>query len=83
MLRLRPIITGGTTYGRHQQGAPLRQWRYKSLRVSGQRVACFEASFQSQNELRKQHTKQTAVDDLKAEKEPRELSSLHTKYDVN
>eukprot|EP00965_Chrysotila_dentata_P263469 6214837-Pleurochrysis_carterae.AAC.2 len=45
--------------------------------------ACFEASYQRQNELTKQHTKQTAADDLQAEKEPRELSSLHTKHDVN
>eukprot|EP00965_Chrysotila_dentata_P189049 6173106-Pleurochrysis_carterae.AAC.1 len=35
------------------------------------------------NELTKQLTKQTAADDLQAEKEQRELSSLHTKHDVN
>eukprot|EP00965_Chrysotila_dentata_P104507 3451329-Pleurochrysis_carterae.AAC.1 len=34
MSRLRPIVTGGTTCGRHQYGALLRPWRYESLRVS-------------------------------------------------
>eukprot|EP00965_Chrysotila_dentata_P063706 2111059-Pleurochrysis_carterae.AAC.2 len=34
MSRLRPIITGGTTCGRHQYGAPLRPRRRESLHVS-------------------------------------------------
>eukprot|EP00965_Chrysotila_dentata_P159904 5281817-Pleurochrysis_carterae.AAC.1 len=39
MSRLRPIVTGGTTCGRHQYGdAPLRPWRYESLRVSAVRA---------------------------------------------
>eukprot|EP00965_Chrysotila_dentata_P010177 330776-Pleurochrysis_carterae.AAC.3 len=48
-------------------------------------VLCVLRGFVSerQNELTKQHTKQTAVDDTQAEKEPNELSSLHTKQDVN
>eukprot|EP00965_Chrysotila_dentata_P194471 6176389-Pleurochrysis_carterae.AAC.1 len=42
--------------GRHQYGAPLRGWRYE--RAARQRGAClFEASYQRQNELTKQHTK--------------------------
>eukprot|EP00965_Chrysotila_dentata_P013711 454003-Pleurochrysis_carterae.AAC.2 len=50
-----------------------------ALRVAArQRCACFEASYQRQNELTKQHTKQTAANDLHAENEPRELSSLET-----
>eukprot|EP00965_Chrysotila_dentata_P143987 4756042-Pleurochrysis_carterae.AAC.1 len=54
-----------------------------ALRVAArQRGACSEASYQRQN-LTKQHTKQTAADDLKAEKEAREWSSLSTKHDVN
>eukprot|EP00965_Chrysotila_dentata_P163191 5389663-Pleurochrysis_carterae.AAC.1 len=48
-----------------------------------QRNACFEALYQRQNKSTEQHTKQTVVDDTHAEKEPRELSSLHTKHDVN
>eukprot|EP00965_Chrysotila_dentata_P057540 1908724-Pleurochrysis_carterae.AAC.1 len=36
--------------------------------------ACFEASYQRQNELTKQDTKQTAADHLQAENEARELS---------
>eukprot|EP00965_Chrysotila_dentata_P185637 6128732-Pleurochrysis_carterae.AAC.1 len=32
--RLSLIVTRGATCGRHQYGAPLRSWRYKSLRVS-------------------------------------------------
>eukprot|EP00965_Chrysotila_dentata_P255102 6212101-Pleurochrysis_carterae.AAC.2 len=67
--------------GRHQNGAPLRPWRYE--RAARQRGACFEASYQRQNGLTKQHTKQTAADDLRAENEDWELSSLHTKYVVN
>eukprot|EP00965_Chrysotila_dentata_P256737 6212647-Pleurochrysis_carterae.AAC.2 len=55
-----------------------------ALRVAArQRGACLEASYQRQNELTKQHTKLTAADDLQAEKKLRELSSLHTKHDVN
>eukprot|EP00965_Chrysotila_dentata_P063440 2102887-Pleurochrysis_carterae.AAC.1 len=55
-----------------------------ALRVAArQRVACFEASYQRQNGLTKQHTKQTAADHSQAENESRELSSLHTKHDVN
>eukprot|EP00965_Chrysotila_dentata_P259844 6213702-Pleurochrysis_carterae.AAC.2 len=56
-----------------------------ALRVAArQRGACyFEASYQRQNELTIQHTKQTAADNLQAEKEPGELGSLHTKHDVN
>eukprot|EP00965_Chrysotila_dentata_P219997 6191494-Pleurochrysis_carterae.AAC.1 len=55
-----------------------------TLRVAArQRGACFAASYQRQNELTKQHTKQIAADDLQAEKEPRELGGLHTKHDVN
>eukprot|EP00965_Chrysotila_dentata_P104936 3465940-Pleurochrysis_carterae.AAC.2 len=50
-----------------------------ALRVAAhQGGACFEASYQRQNELTKQHAKQTAANDLQAEKELRELSSLHT-----
>eukprot|EP00965_Chrysotila_dentata_P159127 5256525-Pleurochrysis_carterae.AAC.1 len=30
-----------------------------------------------------EHTRQTAADDLQAVNEPRELSSLYTKHDVN
>eukprot|EP00959_Pyramimonas_sp_CCMP1952_P282253 5899458-Pyramimonas_sp.AAC.2 len=70
MSRLRPIVTGGTTCGRHQYGAPLRPWRYE--RAARQRGACFEASYQRQNELTKQHTKQTAAEHIQAENEPRE-----------
>eukprot|EP00965_Chrysotila_dentata_P066364 2197120-Pleurochrysis_carterae.AAC.1 len=81
MSRLRPIVTGGTTSGRHQCGAPLRPWRYD--RAARQRGARFEASYLRQNELTKQPTKQTAADHLQSENEPRELSSLHTKHDVN
>eukprot|EP00965_Chrysotila_dentata_P256666 6212621-Pleurochrysis_carterae.AAC.6 len=61
-------------------GAPLRPWRYE--RAARQRGACFEALYQTQNILTKQHTKHTAADDLQAENEPKELSSLHTKHDV-
>eukprot|EP00965_Chrysotila_dentata_P106122 3505216-Pleurochrysis_carterae.AAC.1 len=64
MSRLRPIVTGGTTCGRHEYGAPLRPQRYESLRLNA-------------------NTKQTEVDDIQEEKEPRELSSLHTKHGVN
>eukprot|EP00965_Chrysotila_dentata_P150600 4975266-Pleurochrysis_carterae.AAC.1 len=43
------------------------------LRVAAhQRGACFEASYQRQIKLTKQHTKQTAACDLQAEKEPKE-----------
>eukprot|EP00965_Chrysotila_dentata_P254961 6212048-Pleurochrysis_carterae.AAC.7 len=55
-----------------------------ALRVAArQRGACFEASYQRQNELTKQHTKQIAAEHLQAESELRELSSLHTKHDVD
>eukprot|EP00965_Chrysotila_dentata_P001880 62008-Pleurochrysis_carterae.AAC.3 len=55
-----------------------------ALRVAArQRGAWFEASYQRQNELTKQYTKQTAADDLQAEKEPWELSSLHPKHHVS
>eukprot|EP00965_Chrysotila_dentata_P090377 2982133-Pleurochrysis_carterae.AAC.1 len=84
MSRLRPIVTGGTTCRRHQYvqfGAPLQPWRYE--RAARQRGACFEASYQGQNELTKQHTKQTVADHLQAENEPKKMSSLHTKHDVN
>eukprot|EP00965_Chrysotila_dentata_P260064 6213770-Pleurochrysis_carterae.AAC.1 len=55
-----------------------------ALRVAArQHGACFEALYQRQNEVTKQNEKETAADDLQAEKEPRELSSLHTKHDVN
>ena len=74
-------LTGGTTCWRHQYGAPLRSWRYE--RAARQRVACFEASYQRQNELTKQDTKQTAADHLQAENEPSESSSLHAEQDVN
>eukprot|EP00965_Chrysotila_dentata_P132523 4382333-Pleurochrysis_carterae.AAC.1 len=49
-----------------------------ALRVAArQRGACFEASYQRQNEMAKQHsTKQTAADDFYAEKEPSKLNSL-------
>eukprot|EP00965_Chrysotila_dentata_P027335 908148-Pleurochrysis_carterae.AAC.1 len=57
MPRLRPIVTGGTTCGIHQYGAQLRPWRYE--RFARQSGACFEALHQRQNELTKQHTKQT------------------------
>eukprot|EP00965_Chrysotila_dentata_P052641 1746868-Pleurochrysis_carterae.AAC.1 len=67
--------------GRHQYSAQLRPWRYE--RAARQHGACFEASYQRQNELTKQHTKQTAADYSQAENERRELSSLHTKHDVN
>eukprot|EP00965_Chrysotila_dentata_P214151 6188055-Pleurochrysis_carterae.AAC.4 len=67
--------------GRHQYGALLRPWRYEL--TARQRCACFEALHQRQNELTKQHTKETAVDDLQVEKKSRELSSLHIKHDVN
>eukprot|EP00965_Chrysotila_dentata_P103499 3416320-Pleurochrysis_carterae.AAC.3 len=70
MSRLRPIVTGGTTCGRHQDDAPLRPWRYE--RATHQRGACFEASYQRHNELTKQHTNTTAADHLQAENEPRE-----------
>eukprot|EP00965_Chrysotila_dentata_P086695 2861689-Pleurochrysis_carterae.AAC.1 len=54
-----------------------------ALRVAArQRGACFEASYQGQNELPKKFTKQTAADDLQAENEPRELTSLHTNHDA-
>eukprot|EP00965_Chrysotila_dentata_P255128 6212111-Pleurochrysis_carterae.AAC.1 len=53
-----------------------------ALRVAArQRGACFEALYQRQNGLTKQHTKQTAADDLQVENELRELSSLQTKHD--
>eukprot|EP00965_Chrysotila_dentata_P151444 5005035-Pleurochrysis_carterae.AAC.1 len=41
--RLRPIVTGGTTCGRHQydRDAPLRPWRYE--RAARQQGARFEA----------------------------------------
>eukprot|EP00965_Chrysotila_dentata_P176726 5836661-Pleurochrysis_carterae.AAC.1 len=68
MSRLRPIVTGGTTCGRHQYGAPLRPWRYELLRVSAVRASrLLEASYPRPNELTKQHTEQTAADDLQAE----------------
>eukprot|EP00965_Chrysotila_dentata_P007261 235649-Pleurochrysis_carterae.AAC.1 len=60
MSRLRPIVTGSTTCGRYQYGALLRPWRNK--RAAFQRGACFEASYQKQNELTKRHTKETAAD---------------------
>eukprot|EP00965_Chrysotila_dentata_P043843 1457401-Pleurochrysis_carterae.AAC.1 len=44
---------------------------------------CVLRGFVSENKLTEQHTKQIAADDLPADKEPRELSSLHTKHDVN
>eukprot|EP00965_Chrysotila_dentata_P111829 3698464-Pleurochrysis_carterae.AAC.1 len=82
MSRLRPIVTGGTTGGRHQYGVPPRPWRYERAALN-QRAACFEAVYQQQNELTKQQTKQTVADDLLAENEPRKLCVLHTKHDVN
>eukprot|EP00965_Chrysotila_dentata_P047446 1573547-Pleurochrysis_carterae.AAC.1 len=39
MSRFRPIVTGGTTCGRHQYGAQLRPWSYESLRVSAVRAS--------------------------------------------
>eukprot|EP00965_Chrysotila_dentata_P061510 2036601-Pleurochrysis_carterae.AAC.1 len=55
-----------------------------ALRVAARkRGACFEASYQRQNELTKQHSRQIAADHLQAENERRDLSSLHTKHDVN
>eukprot|EP00965_Chrysotila_dentata_P090622 2991461-Pleurochrysis_carterae.AAC.1 len=66
---------------RQQYGAPLRPRRYE--RAARQRGACFEAAYQRHNELTKRHTKQTAAEHLQAEKEPRKLSSLHTKHDVH
>eukprot|EP00965_Chrysotila_dentata_P221944 6192681-Pleurochrysis_carterae.AAC.1 len=39
MPRLRPIVTGGTTCGRHHYGTPLRSWCYESRRVSAVRVS--------------------------------------------
>eukprot|EP00965_Chrysotila_dentata_P201333 6180511-Pleurochrysis_carterae.AAC.2 len=69
----------------HKWETPVR-WSATAvtLRVAArQRGACFKASYQRQNELTKQHTEQTAADDLQAEKEERDLSSLHTKHHVN
>eukprot|EP00965_Chrysotila_dentata_P054376 1804064-Pleurochrysis_carterae.AAC.1 len=78
MSRLSPIVTGSTTCGRHQYGAPLPT--VVTLRVAArQRGACFEALYLRQNELSKYHTKQNDADDLQVEKEPRDLSSLYTK----
>eukprot|EP00965_Chrysotila_dentata_P254724 6211976-Pleurochrysis_carterae.AAC.2 len=50
------------------------------LRVSAVRASRLRIR---ENELMKQHTKQTAADHSQAENEPRKLSSLHTKHDVN
>eukprot|EP00965_Chrysotila_dentata_P228566 6196671-Pleurochrysis_carterae.AAC.6 len=83
MSRLRPIVTGGITCARYQYGAPLygrgATIRFASARCVLQGFVCN----QRQNELTKHHAKQTVADDLQAEKEPRELSSLSTKHDVN
>eukprot|EP00965_Chrysotila_dentata_P134187 4437462-Pleurochrysis_carterae.AAC.1 len=43
-----------------------------------QRGACFEASYQRQNKLTKQHTKQTAADHLQAESKPTEYQAVFT-----
>eukprot|EP00965_Chrysotila_dentata_P222465 6192990-Pleurochrysis_carterae.AAC.1 len=55
-----------------------------ALRVAARQRggACFEALYQRQNELTKEHTKQTVADYSHAKKEPGELSSLRTKHDV-
>eukprot|EP00965_Chrysotila_dentata_P026661 883905-Pleurochrysis_carterae.AAC.1 len=80
MLRLRPIVTGGTTCGRQQYGATLRPWRVESLRVSAVRASRLRIRDRL---LTRQHTKETAANDLQAENKLREISSLHTKDDVN
>eukprot|EP00965_Chrysotila_dentata_P200882 6180237-Pleurochrysis_carterae.AAC.1 len=56
-----------------------------ALRVAArQRGACLEASYQRQIKLTKRQNKQPSADDLQAEKEPSELSSLYTtRHDVN
>eukprot|EP00965_Chrysotila_dentata_P188883 6172997-Pleurochrysis_carterae.AAC.1 len=55
-----------------------------ALRVAAYpRGACYDASNQRQNELTKQHTKQTVADDSHTEKKPESFSSLHTKHDIN
>eukprot|EP00965_Chrysotila_dentata_P143158 4730147-Pleurochrysis_carterae.AAC.2 len=77
MSSLRPIITGGTTCERHQYGAPLRLWRYE--RSARQRGAWFEALYQRQNELTKQHTKQSAADNLQVAEKPQSTHRAATR----